>query len=857
MRKTFYSRGLLLLLSIGLTVQSSHAERGRGTRTLAAREIQEQGFSPYRKKIALLVGINDYRNGIPPLRYAVRDAQAIADLLRNHLEFDTVYVLKNDEATRSAILHRIIQLQDETSDEDQLFVYFAGHGVSFGEGEAEIGYLLAQDAKGTDQSAATDGGISMNDLMDHLLQLPPKHLLVAIDACHGGFAARGWQSRRGLPPGILTWSKARQIITAGSRYEDSLESSRWEGHSAFTFKLLQGLSEGRADHNRDGFVPTTELYSFLQSEVATLTQGEQTPQYARLRNDEGEFIFVLPEALPSKPLPGAAEQDGSSPKRDGLGLQSKAIVTRPDAELYAGPRGSSSTRVDYLDVFFALDGEEGSLVPVAREPNLSRHDGWLEAGTFAAWETDRLLAIDLEPERRELPVFADARCARKFGLGETVESCKPVNAVSRQMLGRRLFPLLEANGDVYRVGFPALAVKARDGRWHRAKGYSRLEYDLIMVVDTTSGMESYFHSIAHSLEVFMEQIKQDERAETIPIHLSLLFFRDHSDRSTCDLEYLTRWQTTPSEGIGAALRALRSASAARCDDGDSAEAVYDGLKQAIVEGDWHAGAFKTIWLIGDEPPHPPSRQDKNPLELTVQEIHNLAEERNVRLLTFKIDPYDFDQYESLALEASDGLMGRFRLLSPKPAALQQELLDTLREEWRQVLETQESIDTESPESMAGEAVFFEGWLPRRVQGKPIINEYAVVTKSEAAALAGVIESIAIAAEGASWEGSEAFLDELGGVLSQILKDVEKGDVFKLGNHLETWLIQEADLLSFEEELLDFTAEDVRNWDPEYFRMLSERLGKRAENLRDQLSDPTNTYFLGDRRHVFMPQQLRR
>ncbi len=293
---------LLATSLIGATPPNLQAEtlaEGRGARVVTQQELLDRGFVPYRRKVALIIGIDRYQDqsGIPELSYAVRDARAIEDLLRRHLDFDAVKVLEDENARRSDILRAVLALGDELGEEDQFFFYFAGHGITFGDGDGEMGYLVPQDASGLDESSIVIGGLSMSHLRDQLVRLPAKHVLLVVDSCYSGYAAvvaRGSPTASASYLHAITSSKARQIITAGKRGQSAFEKSEW-GHSALTYKLLQGLRERLADRDRNGIVPAAELFSFLSIGVSELTSGTQTPQFADLSADEGEFVFILSE----------------------------------------------------------------------------------------------------------------------------------------------------------------------------------------------------------------------------------------------------------------------------------------------------------------------------------------------------------------------------------------------------------------------------------------------------------------------------------------------------------------------------------------------------------------------------------
>ena len=89
-------------------------------------------------KQALVVGINDYANA-PSLRYATKDASAIADLLEMpEYGFDVTLML-DDSATAVDTQAGIETLLDSTS--EIKLIFFAGHGQS----DDESVYLATTD----------------------------------------------------------------------------------------------------------------------------------------------------------------------------------------------------------------------------------------------------------------------------------------------------------------------------------------------------------------------------------------------------------------------------------------------------------------------------------------------------------------------------------------------------------------------------------------------------------------------------------------------------------------------------------------------------------------------------------------
>ena len=53
------------------------------------------------------------------------------------------------------------------------------------------------------------------------------------------------------------------------------------------------MRDGSADLNNDGYITANELGLFLHEKVTIYSEKQQTPQYARMTTQEGEFVFKV------------------------------------------------------------------------------------------------------------------------------------------------------------------------------------------------------------------------------------------------------------------------------------------------------------------------------------------------------------------------------------------------------------------------------------------------------------------------------------------------------------------------------------------------------------------------------------
>ena len=130
-------------------------------------------------------------------------------------------------------------------------------------------------------------------------RVPARHILVAVDACYGGYSLVRAQTspmldRRYLE--LLAQSRVIQVLTAGRKNQPVLEE---QGHGVFTRKLLDGLL-GHADSNRDGIITGTELAAWMHPRVAQASDNKQDMQFGNLRRGGADFFLV--SCLRQRPL---------------------------------------------------------------------------------------------------------------------------------------------------------------------------------------------------------------------------------------------------------------------------------------------------------------------------------------------------------------------------------------------------------------------------------------------------------------------------------------------------------------------------------------------------------------------------
>lgn len=258
----------------------------------SGQSILAQGQLPFNKSYAIVVGIDHYQvsRNWQSLQYARRDAEAITGLLKEQ-GFDEVIPLYNEKATKSAILSTMQDnLARRLTKDDRVVFFFAGHGYTDVVGGEDRGYLVPYDAKDSSQSL-----ISIDELRFQASYMNnARHLLFVIDACYGGLmtvrASMVVDSK--LPDYLrqITTRYAKQVLSAGGKGQQVVDNGP-NGHSIFVASILEGIQQGLADYNGDGYVSFAELVNYVEPRA---TNAFQTPSSGTLPGHQGgEFIFRI------------------------------------------------------------------------------------------------------------------------------------------------------------------------------------------------------------------------------------------------------------------------------------------------------------------------------------------------------------------------------------------------------------------------------------------------------------------------------------------------------------------------------------------------------------------------------------
>jgi hypothetical protein len=228
---------------------------------------------------AIVIGEQDYADpSIADLENPVQDATTIKTILETKYTFSPKNIETLFNKSREEIMQGIVQKCNSLSENDNLLIFYAGHGTAEKDRFGEVdGYWIPTSAK----KGVLATYISSDDINKALKQSRCKHILLIADACFSGAFTRRLSSDASLAIQKQYAVPSRKIMASGNM-EPVPDKSR------FIYYLSRNLKE-----NKEKYLTAKKLYdSFYE---AILNNSDTSPQYAPIKNvgDEGgEFVFI-------------------------------------------------------------------------------------------------------------------------------------------------------------------------------------------------------------------------------------------------------------------------------------------------------------------------------------------------------------------------------------------------------------------------------------------------------------------------------------------------------------------------------------------------------------------------------------
>lgn len=260
----------------------------------------------------LSVGVSSYKDKKFNLRYAAKDATDVSVMMQKSKAFKKVNVLTltDDKVNMEELKRAKAEFLAKAGVNDVVMLFVAGHGIL----DNDLNYYFAAHA--TDFNRPAEGGIAYEELESLLDGLKALRKILFMDTCHSGELEKddheittshskpladdvvfrnagnvtvtnrkGYKlnDAAGLAREVfydLRRGTGALVISSSGGAEYAMESAEWK-NGLFTFCLLNGISEGTADQNKDGQITVGELQQVISERVFHLSQGAQQPTFRK------------------------------------------------------------------------------------------------------------------------------------------------------------------------------------------------------------------------------------------------------------------------------------------------------------------------------------------------------------------------------------------------------------------------------------------------------------------------------------------------------------------------------------------------------------------------------------------------
>ncbi|MES2828450.1 MAG: caspase family protein [Bacteroidota bacterium] len=253
-------------------------ERNDAPATVTANnEIKAIAEKPGRNFAVLIASQNYTDTTIPSLENPIQDAVKLKIALKTLYNFPDSNVITLYNPNISDFKKKFIELNEMIQPEDNLVIFYAGHGI-WVEKEKK-GFWLLTDAIRNDQNT----WLPNKNVLEMISKLPARHTLLITDACFSGSVFKTRSLGADAPSQLkeLDQKISRVAITSGN-------DSEVPDESVFMKYLVKALTE-----NKEKYLTAQKMF-INQIIEAVMMETKTEPRYGTLElagHIGGDFIF--------------------------------------------------------------------------------------------------------------------------------------------------------------------------------------------------------------------------------------------------------------------------------------------------------------------------------------------------------------------------------------------------------------------------------------------------------------------------------------------------------------------------------------------------------------------------------------
>jgi uncharacterized caspase-like protein len=245
----------------------------------------------YGRYFALVIGNADYVH-LNKLETPVEDTRRLSEVLTRRYGFQ---VRRVSNADNTEILRALNALNDVLREDDNLLIYYSGHGNRRESGSYDAGYWLPVNAEPPPNDTFW---VPTEQVTGHLARLKARRIMVVADSAFAGLLSDNPAFLLASDPAQLNGdpyidlrlpNRSRLLMTSG--VDAPLPRLRASFTSVFADAFIEALEEN------DGVATAPALFLDLLDELA-VRQPELDPEFKAIRragDEVGDFFFVAGE----------------------------------------------------------------------------------------------------------------------------------------------------------------------------------------------------------------------------------------------------------------------------------------------------------------------------------------------------------------------------------------------------------------------------------------------------------------------------------------------------------------------------------------------------------------------------------
>ena len=352
-------------------------------------------------RYALLIGISSYGEGLSPIASAMKDVEAMKDVLLDPdlggFAEERLQVLSNPGRMEMEIAIESFFANKEQ--DDLLVLYFSGLGFRHVDRQLLLSTSESKKVTRDGRSAIHQPTtLSARDVLGYMDGSRARRQVVILDCAFSGAFAHGMeikpdkgmfaggikekQQKRELAIEESLGGNGRAVLMSSHALEISEAVEEEDGLSVYTHFLVEGIRTGSADGEGKGWLNPRDLHRYAAQRMAD-SAPTMTPQF--IHTEEGDCIrFCSVSRGPSEAYRSKVQE--LAEKRDGvISVVGRAILDHLRQDLGLEAAGAKRIEAEVLQTFLDY------------EPRLTRY----RATLAAILETRGKQTEQLTPQDRE------------------------------------------------------------------------------------------------------------------------------------------------------------------------------------------------------------------------------------------------------------------------------------------------------------------------------------------------------------------------------------------------------------------------------------------------------------------------